>query len=71
MACGPAPGWLRITPDVVVGPPGSWNAQVPWGLSSRMEGTCAYASIAAALEAGDKAPDFTLPSTSGEKISLT
>jgi peroxiredoxin len=27
--------------------------------------------MAAALEAGDKAPDFTLPSTSGEKISLT
>jgi peroxiredoxin Q/BCP len=26
--------------------------------------------MAAALEPGDKAPDFTLPSTTGEKISL-
>jgi hypothetical protein len=26
---------------------------------------------AAALEVGDKAPDFTLPSTTGEKISLS
>ncbi len=25
----------------------------------------------AALEVGDKAPDFTLPSTTGEKISLS
>ena len=27
-------------------------------------------SVAAALQIGDKAPDFTLPSTTGEKISL-
>lgn len=27
--------------------------------------------VAAALDAGEKAPDFTLPSTSGEKISLS
>ena len=27
--------------------------------------------VAAALEVGDKAPDFTLPSTTGEKISLS
>lgn len=27
-------------------------------------------SMAAALEVGDKAPDFTLPSTTGETISL-
>lgn len=26
---------------------------------------------AAALEAGEKAPDFTLPATTGEKISLS
>jgi peroxiredoxin len=26
---------------------------------------------AAALEVGDRAPDFTLPSTTGEKISLS
>ncbi len=29
------------------------------------------AGVAAALEVGDKAPDFTLPSTTGEKISLS
>ena len=28
-------------------------------------------SVAAALQIGDKAPDFTLPSTTGEKISLS
>jgi len=28
------------------------------------------ASVATALEVGDKAPDFTLPSTTGVKISL-
>jgi peroxiredoxin Q/BCP len=27
--------------------------------------------VAAALEVGDQAPDFTLPSTTGEKISLS
>ncbi len=29
------------------------------------------ASLATALEVGDKAPDFTLPSTMGEKVSLS
>ena len=29
------------------------------------------AGVAAALEVGDRAPDFTLPSTTGEKISLS
>ena len=33
--------------------------------------TFGAASQAAALEVGDKAPDFTLPSTTGEKISLS
>lgn len=28
-------------------------------------------SLTAALEVGDKAPDFELPSTTGEKISLS
>ncbi len=31
----------------------------------------AGASVATALEVGDKAPDFTLASTTGEKISLS
>jgi hypothetical protein len=30
-----------------------------------------FAGLAAALEAGERAPDFTLPSTTGEKISLS
>ena len=29
------------------------------------------ASVAPALEVGEKAPDFTLPSTTGEKTSLS
>lgn len=31
----------------------------------------AGASAAAALEVGEKAPDFTLPGTTGEKITLS
>jgi len=31
----------------------------------------AGATVATALEVGEKAPDFTLPSTTGEKISLS
>jgi peroxiredoxin len=31
----------------------------------------ATAEVSSALEVGDKAPDFTLPSTTGEKISLS
>jgi peroxiredoxin Q/BCP len=29
------------------------------------------AGVASALEVGEQAPDFTLPSTTGEKISLS
>jgi peroxiredoxin Q/BCP len=29
------------------------------------------ASVAVAVEIGEKAPDFTLPSTMGEKVSLS
>jgi peroxiredoxin len=34
-------------------------------------GVLVVAGGALALEVGDRAPDFTLPSTSGEKISLS
>jgi peroxiredoxin Q/BCP len=30
-----------------------------------------YTSVATALEVGEQAPDFTLPSTTGEEISLS
>ena len=36
-----------------------------------LAGLLLAASGATALEIGDKAPDFTLPSTTGEKISLS
>ena len=36
-----------------------------------LAGTLGVAAVAAALEVGEKAPDFTLPSTTGEKISLS
>ncbi len=36
-----------------------------------LAGVLAGASEVTALEIGDKAPDFTLPSTTGEEISLS
>ena len=40
-------------------------------LSALLAGVLLGASAATALEVGDKAPDFTLPGTTGEKISLS
>ena len=34
-------------------------------------GVVGTATVTSALDVGDKAPDFTLPSTTGEKISLS
>jgi cytochrome oxidase Cu insertion factor (SCO1/SenC/PrrC family) len=34
-------------------------------------GLLGTAGVSSALDVGDKAPDFTLPSTSGEKITLS
>ena len=34
-------------------------------------GVLGSVSVATALEVGEKAPDFTLPSTTGERISLS
>ena len=39
-------------------------------LGMLLAGLLVVASAATALEVGDKAPDFTLPSTTGVKISL-
>ena len=36
-----------------------------------LAGVLGVVSVATALEVGEKAPDFTLPSTTGEKISLS
>lgn len=40
-------------------------------LSLLLCGLLGTATVTWALEVGDKAPDFTLPSTTGEKISLS
>ena len=39
--------------------------------SALLAGVLGVAGVATALEVGEKAPDFTLPSTTGEKISLS
>jgi peroxiredoxin len=36
-----------------------------------LAGVCGVVSISTALEVGEQAPDFTLPSTTGEQISLS
>ncbi len=36
-----------------------------------LAGILGASGVARAIEVGDKAPDFTLPSTTGEKISLS
>ena len=36
-----------------------------------LAGTLGVAAVTTALEVGEKAPDFTLPSTTGEEISLS
>jgi len=36
-----------------------------------LAGVLGVTGVATALEVGEKAPDFTLPSTIGEKISLS
>jgi hypothetical protein len=40
-------------------------------LAALLAGGLFMAGMAAALEVGERAPDFTLPSTTGEKISLS
>lgn len=40
-------------------------------LSLLLAGLVGTATVTSALEVGDKAPEFTLPSTTGEKISLS
>ena len=40
-------------------------------MGALLAGVLVGASAATALEVGEKAPDFTLPGTTGEKISLS
>ena len=40
-------------------------------LGPLLAGMLVLAHVAAAVEVGDPAPDFTLPSTTGEEISLS
>jgi len=40
-------------------------------LGVSLAGMLGVTSVATAVEVGEKAPDFTLPSTTGEKISLS
>ena len=40
-------------------------------LTVLLAGVCGVVSISTALEVGEQAPDFTLPSTTGEPISLS
>ena len=42
-----------------------------WLLGGFLAGVWAGPGVATALEIGEKAPDFTLPSTTGENISLS
>jgi len=46
------------------------RVQALWLLSVLLVSALGMTSIAMALEVGEPAPDFTLPSTTGEKISL-
>jgi hypothetical protein len=39
--------------------------------SMLLAGVLSVAGVATAVEVGDKAPDFTLPSTTGKEISLS
>lgn len=40
-------------------------------LGMLLAGVLVLAGVAAALEVGERAPDFALPSTTGEEISLS
>ena len=42
-----------------------------WWLGVLLAGMLGGAPVAIALEVGEQAPDFTLPSTIGEKVSLS
>ncbi len=42
-----------------------------WLLLVLVVGTLGVVGLAVALEVGEQAPDFTLPSTTGEQISLS
>jgi peroxiredoxin Q/BCP len=47
------------------------NSRSMMALGFLLAGMLVSASVAVALEVGEQAPDFTLPSTTGEPISLS
>jgi hypothetical protein len=47
------------------------HMRIPILVGILLAGVLVIASVAAALDVGDQAPDFTLPSTTGEDISLS
>jgi cytochrome oxidase Cu insertion factor (SCO1/SenC/PrrC family) len=47
------------------------HMRTQWLLSVLLVSALGVAGTATALEVGEPAPDFTLPSTTGEKISLS
>ena len=53
---------MRLLPKYI------WNL---WPLGVLLGGALVLVGMAQALEVGELAPDFTLPSTTGEQISLS
>ncbi len=47
------------------------HMKILWLLIVLLVGTLGVVGLAVALEVGEQAPDFTLPSTTGEQISLS
>ena len=56
--------------DGAIGPRGQQTKRLLW-LGVLLVSVLRVAGVTVALEVGEPAPDFTLPSTTGEQISLS